>query len=111
MFQIFIFYQISQIFLDLFAKNMKGWSLFSLDGIPGFKLTAFQEPEQWGPEMYDEEGVEQANEVILILYLKKKLLNFTFSECEATQLHLFQPDGFLSCIHSLYRSCRRTERL
>ena len=44
---------------------------FSLDGIPGFKLTAFQEPEQWGPEMYDEEGVEQANEVILILYLKK----------------------------------------
>ena len=44
---------------------------FSLLGVPAFKLTACcQEPEQWEPDMCDEEGIEHANEVILIVTLK-----------------------------------------
>ena len=43
---------------------------FSLVGVPTFKLTACQEPGQWEPEMYDEEGIEQADEVIFIVSLK-----------------------------------------
>ena len=43
---------------------------FSLVAVPAFKLTACQEPEQWGPDMFDEEAVEQADEVILILNRK-----------------------------------------
>ena len=39
----------------------------SLVGVPTFKLTACQEPEQWEPEMYDKEGIEQANEVIILI--------------------------------------------
>ena len=51
---------------------------FSLDGVLAFKLTACQEPEQWEPEMYNEEGIEQADEVILIVSLKASFdLNFS----------------------------------
>ena len=48
----------------------------SLVGVPTFKLTACQEPEQWEPEMYDEEGIEQ--EVVLISNLDAtSYLNFS----------------------------------
>ena len=58
---------------------------FSLVAVPAFELTACQEPEQWGPEMFDdEEGVEQADEVILILNLEATSF-FTFSKWWTTR--------------------------
>ena len=42
---------------------------FSLVGVPAFKLTACQEPEQWVSETHDEERIKKADEVILIIIL------------------------------------------
>ena len=39
-------------------SSLKGTSFFA--ALPN---TACQEPEQWGLEMFDEEGVEQSDEV------------------------------------------------
>ena len=52
---------------------------FSLVGVQAFKLTACQEPEQWEPETYDVEGIEQANKVIIIVTLKASS-DLTFSK-------------------------------
>ena len=49
-----------------------------------FKFTACQEPEQREPEMYDEEGIEQAEVVVLILNLEATSY-LTFSERRTTR--------------------------
>ena len=49
---------------------------FSLVGVSAFKLTACQETEQW--ETCDEEGIERADEVVLIITLGASFdLNFS----------------------------------
>ena len=51
-------------------EDPPGRGELSLVGIIVFKFTASQELEQWEPETDDEEGTEQAFEVVLIVTFK-----------------------------------------
>ena len=75
---VMIIWVLDALLAAVYLKWLHPWRIllqevrFSVVGVSAFKVTACQEPEQWGLEMFNKEGVEQPDEVDFNYFFESK---------------------------------------